>query len=235
MSRPQQALELSSMSGPQQASELSSMSGPQQASELPSMSGPQSATMLSSTQESTVLSMPRGSLQSSGAEEGSSSLGWFHAPRARDENRSALEPGQACGSPVSVDALQPPLESLAAVPSSGGGLVIGAPPVGLVMVDGVWREYRMIRGQMVVQPSHESGPGAASASLLRGCGGQQEWQPPCPLSANDSEGCCCELEGELEFRGDSDSTPSTYYFFDELYGGFGGRCGRRCRGAILSW
>ncbi|CAE7766553.1 unnamed protein product, partial [Symbiodinium necroappetens] len=45
------------------------------------------------------------------------------------------------------------------VSRGGGGLVIGAPPVGLVMVDGVWREYRMVRGQMVVQPVYDSGVG----------------------------------------------------------------------------
>ena len=180
MSRPQQALELSSMSRPQQASELSSMPRSQQASELPSMSGPQSAAMLPSTQESSSRSMPRGSLQNVGVEEGSSSLGWYHAPRAPEESRSALEQGQVCRSPVSVAALQPPLESRPAVPGGGGGLVIGAPPVGLVMVDGLWREYRMIRGQMVVQPSQESGTGAACAPLIHGCGGQQEWRSSCP-------------------------------------------------------
>ena len=32
-----------------------------------------------------------------------------------------------------------------------GGLVIGAPPAGLVFVDGVWRPYVMVQGQMVIQ------------------------------------------------------------------------------------
>ena len=32
-----------------------------------------------------------------------------------------------------------------------GGLVIGAPPTGLVFVDGAWRPYVMVQGQMVIQ------------------------------------------------------------------------------------
>ena len=47
------------------------------------------------------------------------------------------------------------------------------------------------------------------------------------LSANDPEGVDCELECELDSRGDADPASSTYYSSDELYGGFGRRCGRR--------
>ncbi|CAE7943445.1 unnamed protein product, partial [Symbiodinium sp. KB8] len=42
-----------------------------------------------------------------------------------------------------------------------GGLVIGAPPTGLVFVDGVWRPYVMVQGQMVIQA-----PEAATTTSL---------------------------------------------------------------------
>ena len=153
--RPQQASELSRIPRPQQASELSSIPRPQQASELPSIPRPQQASELQSM--STVTQrMSQGSLPHLGIEEASASFGWYRDPRGVEEMGPTLEMGQACGSPVSVAALQPPLESGPSVARGGGGLVIGAPSVGLVMVDGVWREYRMVRGQMVVQPVCDS-------------------------------------------------------------------------------
>ena len=91
------------------------------------------------------------------------------------------EGGGAHGSPVSVAALHPPVE--AGIGMRSDGLVMGAPQIGMVMVDGVWREYYMIRGQMVVQPMR--GGGQASTLNLTGNGGvaaagSSQYPPPPP-------------------------------------------------------
>ena len=79
-------------------------------------------------------------------------------------------------SPVSVAALQPPAEV-------GSGLVMNAPASGLVMVDGVWREYQMVRGHMMVQPLVTHGAGSPSPCGLggdRGGGASMCGSPPPP-------------------------------------------------------
>ena len=61
---------------------------------------------------------------------------------------------------MSVAGLHPPVEV-----GNVHGLVMNAAPSGLVMVDGVWREYQMIGGHMAVQPL--TGGGASVGSTLR--------------------------------------------------------------------
>ena len=150
MSRPQQACELSSMSRPQQASELSSMSRPQQASELPSMSRSQQASGLSSmtrpipTSEShSTARVPQGvgSLSMSGVptqvqsySPAGESLGWLYdAAGNAGESPGDIHPGgpQAGGSPVSVSAIQPPVEPSVGFAARGS---TGVPSMGRVVV-----------------------------------------------------------------------------------------------------
>ena len=46
-----------------------------------------------------------------------------------------------------------------------GGLTIGAPPTGLVFVQGTWRPYMMVQGQMVIQTQEAAGVSAVGLSL----------------------------------------------------------------------
>ena len=65
------------------------------------------------------------------------------------------------GSPMSVMNLPPPPPRLPGGTAMSGS-VIGAPPQGLVYVQGVWQPYTMVQGQMVVQ--FEQGGNASGAS-----------------------------------------------------------------------
>ena len=166
------------------------MSGSLQSAAPPGKPGVSSQCMSGSLQSAAPPGMPgassqcmSGSLQSAVPAYGSrldpsgESLGWLHASGSFEESHAGIEsrwPQQAGGSPMSVSAL-PPSRDAERCPNSGG-IVMGAPASGHVLVDGVWREYYMLRGQMIVQPMR----GHHGGSLHDADGGRLGPVPPPP-------------------------------------------------------
>ena len=149
---------MQSFSAPQGSgsSVMQSLSAPQGSSysAMPSLSPPQGSSMLPEQ----LPSMPQGSLglQTSGGVDGS---GQSLLPIC-DGLQEVSQPGTSFVSMVSGTAHElgkPEVPHTAKM----GGLVIGAPPTGLVFVDGVWRPYVMVQGQMVIQA-----PEAATTTSL---------------------------------------------------------------------
>ncbi|CAE7254368.1 unnamed protein product, partial [Symbiodinium sp. CCMP2456] len=147
---------------------------PRAALELPSTAGHES---------SGTKPLPGTGVSASEAGVGSS-LGWFLDGVASDAQSRGPRGGiPVAGSPVSVAALHPPVEAEHHV--GGSGLVVDAPRVGLVMVDGMWREYQLVGGHMVVQPLpgrnstvFSSGPDASTT--ISGMSGSPVPYPPPP-------------------------------------------------------
>ena len=72
----------------------------------------------------------------------------------------------AHGSPMSVMDLPPPPPPRPPVGEAVSGTVIGAPPQGLVCLQGVWQPYTMVQGQMAVQFQRDAGSGCSTAGVV---------------------------------------------------------------------
>ena len=165
-------------SGMPQGTTLPSMqsSGMPQGTTLPSMqsSGMPQGTTLQSMQS---LGMPQRSSQSSMPMIGMPQVSSL--PGGKEQGHEGRDAPGGCEREG--DQVETPFESVASekvqapeVPSSvppgiergrGQGLVIGAPPTGLVYVDGSWRPYMMVQGQMVIQAADVTGASVTGLSL----------------------------------------------------------------------
>ena len=83
---------------------------------------------------------------------------------------------------MSVMDLPPPPPPRPPVGEAVSGTVIGAPPQGLVCLQGVWQPYTMVQGQMVVQFQRDAGSGCSTAGVVPSVVPPPPPMPPTPTT-----------------------------------------------------